>query len=270
MQSNVDHEKGTKDHECESDTDKVEANFVEKQNLQQGNGNDDDNDDNGDDDDDNDDDNDDDYEDSFIADTQTCEKQATDYSEMSKHDQDQEPCLLSNEIDKTAVEQHDDGDDDDTPIWNTPRTRHLGDTSVKNKDNNLQSPRTFVNEHMTFLRSKALLNWKGVDESAEQYSDEDFEELDERSNSQVAVDTNKCPENEAFDTDYEDEEFENEDDPRKSLRDSVNKKFRETLKSQLKKELSHSDLFNSNDAQSNCDSERENRPARRGGVAFVC
>ena len=102
---------------------------------------------------------------------------------MSKHDQDQEPCLLSNEIDKTAVEQHDDGDDDDTPIWNTPRTRHLGDTSVKNKDNNLQSPRTFVNEHMTFLRSKALLNWKRVDESAEQYSDEDFEELDERSNS---------------------------------------------------------------------------------------
>merc|ERR1711916_310756 len=145
MQSNVDHEKGTKDHECESDTDKVEANFVEKQNLQQGNGNDDDNDD--------------DCEDSFIADTQTCEKEATDYSEMSKHDQDQEPCLLSNEIDKTAVEQHDDGDDDDTPIWNTPRTRHLGDTSVKNKDNNLQSPRTFVNEHMTFLRSKVLLNW---------------------------------------------------------------------------------------------------------------
>ena len=126
MQSNVDHEKGTKDHECESDTDKVEANFVEKQNLQQGNGNDDDNDDNGDDADDNDDDNDDDYEDSFIADTQTCEKEATDYSEMSKHDQDQELCLLSNEIDKTAVEQHDDGDDDDTPIWNTPRTRHLG------------------------------------------------------------------------------------------------------------------------------------------------
>ena len=58
--------KGTKDHECESDTDKVEANFVEKQNLQQGNGNDDDNDDNGDDADDNDDDNDDDYEDSFM------------------------------------------------------------------------------------------------------------------------------------------------------------------------------------------------------------
>ena len=89
----------------------------------------------------------------------------------------------------------------------------------------MQSPRTFVNEHMTFLRSKALLNWKRVDESAEQYSDEDFEELDERNNSQVAIDSKKCSENDGFDTDYEDEEFEHEDDPRKSLRDSVNKNF---------------------------------------------
>ena len=124
-----------------------------------------------------------------LSPSQTCEKEATEYSEMSKHDQDPEPYLLSKDIDETAVEQHDDGGDDDTPVWNTPRTRHLKDTSVKNKDNNLQSPRTFVNEHMTFLRSKALLNWKRVDESAEQYSDEDFEELDERSNSQVIIDT---------------------------------------------------------------------------------
>ena len=189
---------------------------------------------------------------------------------MPKQHQDPEPYLLSKDGEETAIEQHDDGDDDDTPVWNTPRTRHLGETSGENKATNMQSPQTFVNEHMTFLRSKALLNWKRVDESAEQYSDEDFEELDERSNSKVAVDTNKCPENEAFDTDYEDEEFENEDDPRKSLRDSVNKKFRETLKSQLKKELSHSDLFNSNDAQSDCDSERENRPVQDVEGLLLC
>jgi len=254
MQNNVDHEKGTKDQGCESDNYEEEVSFVEKQNLQHDSGHDDD---------------DDHYEDSFIDDIQICEKD--DVSEMSKQDQDPEPDLLqSKDSDETAFEKHDDEDDDDTPVWNTPRTRHLNGTADEKKEIDMQSPRTFVTEHMSFLRSKALLNWKRVDESAEQYSDEDFEELDERSNSKIIIDSRKCSENDGFDTDYENEEFEYEDDSRKSLRDSVNKKFRETLKSQLKKELSHSDLFNSNNVRSDSDAEHDDRPARRGGIAFVC
>ena len=61
------------------------------------------------------------------------------------------------------------------------------------------------------------------------------------------------------------------------MRDSVNKKFAQTLQSQLKKELSHTDLFNSNNTKMNnsdggdntVDSQDSKKP-RKGGIAFVC
>jgi hypothetical protein len=190
-------------------------------------------------------------------------------------------------------------DDDETPIWNTPRTCHYSNVHEKTnnvhdninmkitkQDEDMQSPRTFVSNHMTFLRAKAFQTWNNpsisVDESVDKYSDDEFEELDEHNGAHF----NSVKEEEEGnsnsesanndDSDYSDEEFENEVDPRKALRESVNKKFAKTLETQLKKELSHTDLFNSNDIRSNdANSDSDNldtdgRPNRRGGIAFVC
>lgn len=193
------------------------------------------------------------------------------------------------DIDVLENDASNDDDNDEKPVWNTPRTRRENSMANENQvndtnndgeniiNNDMQSPRTFVNQHMTFLRAKTFQKWSqsstAVDESGEQYSDDDFEELDEMS---TQFDTVKEEETSQF-TDYGDEEFEKEVDPRKSLRDSVNKKFAQTLQSQLKKELSHTDLFNSNNTKMNnsdggdntVDSQDSKKP-RKGGIAFVC
>ena len=221
------------------------------------------------------------YEESFIEDDSITDSKKQEDNTIVKEKR--------SDIDVLENDASNDDDNDEKPVWNTPRTRrensmtdenHVNDTNNDGENiinNDMQSPRTFVNQHMTFLRAKTFQKWSqsstAVDESGEQYSDDDFEELDEMS---TQFDTVKEEETSQF-SDYGDEEFEKEVDPRKSLRDSVNKKFAQTLQSQLKKELSHTDLFNSNNTKMNnsdggdntVDSQDSKKP-RKGGIAFVC
>ena len=172
--------------------------------------------------------------------------------------------------------------DHDGPEWDSPRSRRKDDVvpkegaaSINRPGVDKQSPHSFARGHMSYLRDIALKKWSGrgsLEETEAEYSDEEFENLEES----AALDQS---------VQYSDDDFEeygeSQDmavDQKKLLRSSINNKFRDQLKEQLRKELSHSDLATSlaestsqkcmvNSTDEEC---IESTFMRKKPVAFVC
>ena len=168
------------------------------------------------------------------------------------------------------------------PEWDSPRSRRKNDVvpkdgaaSINRPGVDKQSPYSFARGHMSYLRDIAIKKWSGrgsLEEIEVEYSDEEFENLEESAALEQSA--------QYSDDDFE-EYGESQDtavDQKKLLRSSINNKFRDQLKEQLRKELSHSDLATSLAESSsqksivNSADEKsiESTFIRKKPVAFVC